>query len=268
VYYARHYRARAGGPPEVRGFIGQRYDSLTILTLPADNGTWSVALITSARDKALRALHTPERWDAALSLYPLAAPWADGDAITGVDAFAGLEDRRRSLTVDGRPVATGIALLGDAWACTNPSLGRGATIGLRHARCLRDVLRETGTDDPDKLVRRFAEATEAQVEPLYRATVWYDRHRLAEIDADVAGVPYETEDKRWTISTAMHAAALADPAVLRAYASVSAFVSTPDEALATPGMLDRVLRLGGPAPTYPLPGASRVDLLRALARAS
>jgi 2-polyprenyl-6-methoxyphenol hydroxylase-like FAD-dependent oxidoreductase len=59
--------------------------------------------------------------------------------------FAGLSiltlpcDRHRRHVVDGEPVITGLAALGDAWACTNPSLGRGASIGL-HACALRDLL--------------------------------------------------------------------------------------------------------------------------------
>ena len=31
------------------------------------------------------------------------------------------------------PIATGIVPVGDAWACTNPSSGRGITFGLLHA---------------------------------------------------------------------------------------------------------------------------------------
>ena len=141
---------------------------MSILTLPADNGTWSVTLVTSSRDRAMRGLRDPARWDAALALYPLAAHWRDGEPITGVDVIAGIEDRHRDFVVDGDPVATGVVAVGDAWACTNPSLGRGATIGLLHAGGLRDVLRETGADDHDKLVRRFHEWTTAAVEPLYR----------------------------------------------------------------------------------------------------
>ena len=45
--------------------------------------------------------------------------------------------------MEGRPVATGLVAVGDSWACTNPSIGRGASIGLLHAVALRDVLRET-----------------------------------------------------------------------------------------------------------------------------
>ena len=101
--------------------------------------------------------------------------------------MAGIEDRYRRLAIDGQPVATGVVAVGDAWACTNPSLGRGAALALMHARLLRDLLRETDPADHDKFARRFDELTAEAAEPLYRATLWYDRHRLAEIDADIAG---------------------------------------------------------------------------------
>jgi 2-polyprenyl-6-methoxyphenol hydroxylase-like FAD-dependent oxidoreductase len=138
---------------------------VSIITLPCDNATWTVAFIGSSRDHALRALRDPAHWDAALVRYPLAAAWRDGEPITGIEVLAGLEDRHRSYS------ATGVVAVGDAAFCTNPSLGRGASIGLLHARTLRDLLRETGTDEPDKLVRRFAERSAATVEPLYRATL-------------------------------------------------------------------------------------------------
>lgn len=139
--------------------------AVSIITLPCDNATWTVAFIGSSRDHALGALRDPAHWDAALVRYPLAAAWRDGEPITGIEVLAGLEDRHHSYS------ATGVVAVGDAAFCTNPSLGRGASIGLVHARTLRDLLRETGTDEPDKLVRRFAERSAATVEPLYRATL-------------------------------------------------------------------------------------------------
>ena len=188
-----------GEQPAVLHNLLQSYDSLSVITLPADNGTWSVVLTTSSRDKALRVLREPARWHAALARYPLVAHWADGEPISGVDVMAGIEDRYRRLAIDGQPVATGVVAVGDAWACTNPSVGRGAAIALMHARSLRDLLRETDPADHDKFARRFDEVTAQAVEPLYRATLWYDRHRLAEIDADIAGTPYRTDDQRWPI---------------------------------------------------------------------
>ena len=74
--------------------------------------------------------------------------------------------------VDGEPVVTGLAALGDAWACTNPSLGRGASIGLLHACALRDLLREVSPDEPERLARRFDEARRS---PPCRPTCWPSR---------------------------------------------------------------------------------------------
>jgi 2-polyprenyl-6-methoxyphenol hydroxylase-like FAD-dependent oxidoreductase len=265
VYYARHFRSRGGEQPAALGNLLQSYDSLSVITLPADNGTWSVVLTTSSRDKALRALREPARWHAALARYPLVAHWADAEPISGIDVMAGIEDRHRRMAVDGQPVATGVVAVGDAWACTNPSLGRGAALALVHARLLRDLLRETDAADHDKFARRFGELTVQVAEPLYRATLWYDRHRLAEIDADIAGRPYHPDDQRWLVSKALFAASLDDPDLTRAYAAVASFVATPDEALASPGVLDRVIALGMGAPQYPLPGPARGELLDAMA---
>ncbi|MEV6303467.1 FAD-dependent monooxygenase [Actinoplanes sp. NPDC051861] len=264
VYYARHFRSRHG-LPEIRSLLVQPYDSLSILTLPADHGTWSVVVTSSAKDRALRALRDPAVWSAAVGRYPPAAHWIDAEPITGVEVMAGLEDRLRRYVIDGSPVATGVVAVGDAWACTNPSLGRGASFAIIHARVLRDVLREVGVADHDKLVRRFDEVTAQVVEPLYRATNFVDTHRLAEIDGDVAGVPYWPDDPRWLASKALFAAALSDPGALRGWLSISSFLATPDEVFATPGLRDRVLALGLQAPQYPLPGPSRAELLEAVA---
>jgi 2-polyprenyl-6-methoxyphenol hydroxylase-like FAD-dependent oxidoreductase len=265
VYYARHFRTTTGELPAARANVLQHYNSVSLLTLPADNGTWSVVFTTSSRDPALRALRDPSRWNAALARYPLVAAWGEGEPITGVDAIAGIEDRHRRLVVDDRPVATGVVAVGDAWACTNPSLGRGAAIGLLHARCLRDILRDVDPGDPEKLARRFDEATTTVVEPLYRMTVGFDRHRLAEIAADVDGTPYVTDDPRWLVGKATFAASLTDPDITRAYLSLASLLVTPDELFATPGLVDRVLQLGAGAPNYPLPGPSRQELLATIA---
>jgi 2-polyprenyl-6-methoxyphenol hydroxylase-like FAD-dependent oxidoreductase len=262
VYYGRHFR---GTRPEARINVIQNHDSVSVLTLPADNDTWSVVFATSSRDRALHGLREPSTFDAALARYPLAAHWRDGEPISGVDVMAGIEDRYRRLVVDGEPVATGVVAVGDAWACTNPSLGRGASIGLVHARCLRDVLREVAPEEHDKLVLRFDEVTAAVAEPLYRLTLWFDRHRLAEIDGDIAGVPYRTEDMRWVVSKAMIPASLADPEICRGYQAIASLLTTPSDLLAEPGLRERIVELAAGAPQYPLPGPDRRELLAAIA---
>lgn len=265
VYYARHFRSRTGGHPAPLTMLNQPYASVSLLTLPADHGTWSVVVTTSAKDKALRGLRDPAAWSAAVAAYPLAAHWIDAEPITGIDVMAGIEDRLRRYVVGGEPVATGVVAVGDAWACTNPSVGRGASFAIIHALVLRDVLREVGAEDHDKLVRRFDEATTRAVEPLYRGTHAVDTHRLAEIAGDVDGVPYRPADPGWLGGKAMFAAALRDPDVVRAYVAVASFLASPDQVLAAPGLRDRVMALGMSAPQYPLPGPSRADLVATVA---
>src|SRR5690606_27025911 len=105
--------------------------------------------------------------------------------------MAGLGDRWRRFVVDGSPVATGVVAVGDSAAFTNPTLGRGTSMGLHHACQLRDLLREVDAGDAHEVAVRFDEVTQRELRPLYDATRFYDSNRLAEIEADVEGGVYE-----------------------------------------------------------------------------
>ena len=203
-----------------------------------------------------------------LAGYPLAAHWGSRghgtEPITGVHVMAGLEDRCRRLVVDGDPVVTGVVAVGDSWAFTNPALGRGLSIGIVHARALQQLLREVDPADAEKLVRRFDEVTAAEVEPLYRMTWTFDRHRLAEITGDISGVPYETDDPGWAMTRALTAAGALDPDAVRMGTSIGALLATPAQVFADPAVAGRIMALGAGAPQYPLPGPDRAGLLAAL----
>jgi flavin-dependent dehydrogenase len=265
VYYGRYFRSADGSvPPMIAGLL-QDYGSVSILTLPADNGTWGVGIIVSSRDKAARALKDTDVWHRALAAYPLAAHWADGEPLDdAVAAMAGIEDVHRDYCPDGSPVATGVVSAGDAWACTNPSLGRGATIGLFHAIALRDAVRSNDVGDPAKFARAFAAATADSVEPWYRSTLGYDRSRLAEVNAEVTGTPYEP-DPIWDFTRAWTSAAGKDGEILRARLRTAGLLQSADDALATPGVFERVIELGAGWQDEPTHGARREEFLQALA---
>ena len=220
VYYGRHFRSPDGSVPAAFGPALQHYESISLLLLPADNGTWGVGVVASAADAPMRAARHLDVWTRVVSSYPLAAHWLDGEPISDVAVMAKIEDRyRRFVDADG-PVATGVVAVADSWACTNPSVGRGASIGLLHAVCLRDLLREVPPGDP-AFATRWDEVTAEVVEPFYRDTVAFDRHRLAEIDAQIAGVPYETDDPGWLLGQALARASGKDPDLLRAFADIA-----------------------------------------------
>jgi len=262
VYYGRHFRSADGSTPAIIGPLAQAYGTVTTLTLPADNGTWGLGLITSAADKAMRELRHVDRWTATVQSLPLAAHWLDGDALEDrIVVMAKIEDRHRDFVVDGVPVATGVAAVADSWACTNPSLGRGASIGLLHCLALRDTLRARGLDDPASFSAAFAHATDSVVEPWYRTTLSFDRHRLAEIDAEIGGEPYRPESDEWDMFQSLGFAAGQDPDCLRAMLSTVGVLRTPAEALAAPGLADKVAALGGGWRHAPAFGPSRAELV-------
>jgi hypothetical protein len=158
-------------------------------------------------------------------------------------------------------VATGVVAVADAWACTNPSLGRGASIGMLHAQTLRDTLRQTGTDDPAALCETFAAATEATVEPWYRATLSFDRHRLAEMSAIAEGTVYDPGDPLYETTKALELATQRDPDAFRAFLDIALVLELPEVALARPGLFEKVMAHGGAWRDEPAFGPDRATLV-------
>jgi hypothetical protein len=236
------------------------YTSYSTLTLPADNGTWAIGVITSSKDAALRKLRDQDAWARVVKGTPLVAHWTDGEPLEeGIAVMAKIEDRHRAFVVDGRPVATGLLPVADAWACTNPSVGRGMSIGTLHAAALRDLLHD-GPADPIELARAWHEVTVTTVEPWYRTTLSFDSSRLAEIDAQIAGETFEP-DPEYGLTLALQCAAGKDPDMLRALLKIVSVLELPEQVFAEPGVVDRVMELGGGWRDEPLPGPTREELL-------
>jgi len=266
VYYGRHFRSGDGEMPVMIGPLKQDWGSIGVLTLPADNGTWSVTLTASSNDPALRALRDPEKWTAVARLLPLTAHWIDAVPIEpGVVSMSKIEDRIRDLAPGDEPVVTGVVTVADAWACTNPSLGRGASVGLMHAVALRDHLRKS-PGDPWELARDWARTTRETVEPWYRTTLRYDRHRLREIDAVIDGTTYRTDDEFWSLNHGLEGSALADGDMIRAVLDMAMVLRHPDDVLGDDGLRSRLRGLQSEgADGEPTGGPTRADLLAAIA---
>jgi hypothetical protein len=231
--------------PPLFGSSQIHWGTITSLTLPADNGTWAIALVTSSKDTALRPLREADRWETVVRALPLVAHWLDGIPIEdGVRVMARLEDRYRGLVVDDSPVATGVVAVADSWACSNPANGRGASIGVLHALTLRDQLRAVGLEDPAAFADAFHSATAETVEPWYRATLISDRHRLGEIDAGISGAAYGSPDPAYQLEKSLEVAARHDPDCLRAMLDIRLVLRAPQEVFARPGLRDKTLRLG------------------------
>ena len=234
--------------------------SISLITLGGDNDTWSVTVFGPTRDAPLKALREAEVFDRVVAACPRHAHWLDGRPITGVLAMAGVLDRYRRLVVDGVPVVTGFVAVGDAWACTNPSAGRGISIGALHAQLLRAAVRSS-LDDPGELARAFDEATEREVTPFYRSQLAADRARITEMDALRAGREPPPPDP---VRAGLLAAAAHDADAYRALLETVTCLALPGEVLARPGMAERLAAHAGEPPPG-TPGPDRRQLLDLLA---
>ncbi|HEX6459413.1 MAG TPA: hypothetical protein VF032_10900 [Thermoleophilaceae bacterium] len=266
IYYGRFFKAADGGSvPQGIGPLLAPVGSFSVLTLPSDQSTWSVTLFVSAGDRPLKALRNVDAWTALVRACPLHAHWLDGEPISEVVAMGGVLDRYRRFFTDGRPVATGVAAVADAWACTNPSLGRGISLGLVHAARLRDVAREE-LDDPLEFADAWDHITERELAPWYRATVATDRARLAEIEALRNGMePPGPADFQSGLGASLFRVMAYDPDLLRAGLEITGCLALPEEVFARPGVVDRVVELSEAHPPAPMPGPSRDEVLRLIA---
>jgi len=263
TYYTRYF---AGTQPERVGPTLTPFQSISLLTLPGDNGTWSVVLTTHSADRPLRGLRDADAWQAAVATVPLVAHWAAGsgiEPITGVDVMAGLDDRHRSLFVDGKPVVTGVVLVGDAWACSNPSAGRGLSVGIIHAQVLRDALRNE-PDDAVAFAHAHDAATEEIVAPFYWNQINADRFRIAQMTALRDGREPPPPDAN---VTRFLAAAMADADVFRGFLETVLCLATPQQVLARPDVAAKVQAIDEPG-LMQLPGPDRGQLLALLGAGS
>ncbi|MGH3799855.1 MAG: hypothetical protein ACRDTD_06950 [Pseudonocardiaceae bacterium] len=191
------------------------------------------------------------------------AHWLDGTPITDVLAMAGILDRYRRFAVDGRLIVTGFVAVGDSWACTNPSAGRGLSVGLIHAQLLRKVVRGY-LDDPAALARVWDERTEQYVAPYYWNQIAADRARLAQMNAQMNalrnGLEPPTPD---SLMARFATAAGYDADVFRGLIETVLCLTLPQEVLERPGIKDKIGELGE-GTRMRIPGPDRDQLLRLL----
>jgi hypothetical protein len=182
--------------------------------------------------------------------------------------MSGVVDRYRRFVVDDAPVATGFVAVADAWACTNPSAGRGLTVGFLQAVALRDTLREIA-DDPVALVEEYDRVTERDVAPWYHSQIAVDRARFAEIEALRAGrEPAPPADELARQFAALVGAAVADPDLFRAAIEYVGTITPLQELFRRPELAERVRAIGVSlpgAPPFRMPGPDRAELLAILA---
>lgn len=257
TYYGRFFRSDDGSVPPHRAPALSAVGSISLLCLPSDNGTWSAVIATAADDAPLRRCRQLEAFERVFGAFPAHAHWLEGEPISDVELISGTLDRQRIFAVDGRPVVTGLLTIGDAWTCTNPTLGRGISMALSHAVLLRDAISH-GTDDAEALALRFAEQTEAVLGPWRDTTLETDRARAVAMRAYAAGTE---PDPPSPMAVALSAASRVDADALRLVGELQGMLALPNELFARDGVAQHLLAVAAEAEAPIIPGPDRAALL-------
>jgi len=261
TYYTRFFHGVQ--PERVMGALTP-LGSISLLTLPGDNNTWSVTIFVATGDQSLKKLRHDQQWMNAIRACPLHAHWLDGQPMSPVLAMSGIADRYRRFVVDGAPVATGFVAVADAWACTNPSAGRGLTVGFLQALRLRDAVGTHG-DDPRAVVEDFDRRTEADITPWYHAQIAVDRARFGEMVALREGrQPTPPANELARRIGGLMASIVASPDLFRAALEYIGTLTPVQQILERPEVVRRMADAaeamkGTPRP--PIPGPTRAQLL-------
>ncbi|MFJ4878272.1 NAD(P)/FAD-dependent oxidoreductase [Streptomyces sp. NPDC088745] len=181
-YIAQEFALGPGGRfPSLRAPVVHELDFATVLAFPGDNGRFHLSTTVSSHDPVRTRLLERTVYLRFLDSVAPVREWLDGASPVGDPMpMAGLENRRRSLAVDGAPLVTGYALVGDACVQTNPTFGRGVSLALAHARAVADQL-DRLDQDPYDWAKETHRVTDVCLGQWFEQQVATDAARLAEL---------------------------------------------------------------------------------------
>jgi len=251
VYFSRFYRLLDGRePPPRSGPIGGDLGYVKYGVFAGDCRTFSITLAAPVEDDELRRLLAdPQVFDTAGRRLVATEPWLDGRAVPitpGVHVMAGLLNRWRDFVVDGEPIATGVAAVGDALMCTNPLYGRGCSTGFVSAHLLAEAADANG-DDPRALALAYDAAMRADLYPWYRSGVEQDGEARRVAAAILAGEDPDGDQSdprtfmRGVFRDGLLPALRTDATVLRAFVRNFNLLTPPDALGTDPDISARVL---------------------------
>jgi 2-polyprenyl-6-methoxyphenol hydroxylase-like FAD-dependent oxidoreductase len=143
AYVDRLYRLRPGAEPgPLNGPLAWQgdFDGYQVLVFPHERGVFSTVIMRASHDRGLKALRHDAAYDAACAAIAGLAAWTDPERAEPLaPVFPGgslLNHYRGQRRVDGRPMLSGLVVVGDAVGTTTPNFGRGVTLALMQAERL------------------------------------------------------------------------------------------------------------------------------------
>lgn len=234
AYWTQWFRLLPGATmPELLGPPALEVGPIEVLRVPADGGWFSITVVATAEDKRFRVLSEQQQLLAFLRRLEITAPWVDpavAEPVGGILPMFTIVDQRRHFD---ESTLGGVAAVGDSLAASNPSLARGTSFALMHAIALRDILR--GGMGGAAAVEPYREWCARDFEPYWQSTVDTDQAHLARMRAAAAGAEADP-DPGWMFGhAAMH-----DAELWRIGNRVRGVLELPQDAVARPGVLERV----------------------------
>lgn len=270
LYLTRWYRLPEGTSTDMDARLGGNFGYLKYLAVPCDGSTFSVTLAVRSNDDELRKkLSDPEAFDRACHLLPGPDRFmglGSVEPLGPVRPMGGLINRLRHFTeADGRPLVTGLHVVGDAHTCTNPMYGRGCALAFVQATLLAQAYAEHGADAVERAAA-YERLSKREVEPWFRTSVAMDAM------GDNDGIPKEPDPfaRRFgaLVADVMLGNAV-DAVVARGLLRMINTMVRPDELMADADFVSRVASyFAGPETDTSELDSLRVgrrDLLRALA---
>ena len=242
TYFTRFYRLRPGCEAPLSKIPASiALDYATVFALGADNDTFSLTLTLSVNDPYRNALRDPARFQALLESVPHSAPWIQvGEPISDISTMSRIENRRRHLVTEAGPLALGILAIGDAALHTNPTAGRGISMGLMHAQHLAEVA-DDATADPSRFADDFARWTNEHLGIWYDTQVAADATALDRLDAGLRGQRLPMSDAPAAqFAAAALLCAQHDEVVGIAVAKMAHLFATPAETFGEPDVAARI----------------------------
>jgi 2-polyprenyl-6-methoxyphenol hydroxylase-like FAD-dependent oxidoreductase len=143
----------------------------------ADQSTFCVELMPPSSDKELRALRHEAAHMAVACALPESLDWLDAERATPIGPVSAMGQERnvlRHFISDGRPIALGLHVIGDARCQTNSMYAWGSAQALTGAVTLVDVLSEQKAD-PEAQALVFEARLGAEIGDRHDASVVRDR---------------------------------------------------------------------------------------------
>ncbi|HEY1446491.1 MAG TPA: FAD-dependent oxidoreductase [Acidimicrobiales bacterium] len=270
VYLTRWYRLPQGTPTDIDARLGGNFGYLKYLAVPCDGSTFSVTLAVRSSDDELRkVLSDPDTFDRACRLLPGPDRFlglGPVEPLGPVRPMGGLINRLRHFTdADGRPLVTGLHVVGDAHTCTNPMYGRGCALAFVQATLLAQAY-AAHDDDAAERGATYEALSAREIEPWFRTSVVMDSI------GDNDGVPKEPDPMTRRFGALVADVMLGnavDPVVARGLLRMINTLVRPDELMADADFVGRIASyFAGPEADMSELNSLRVrrrDLLRALA---